>query len=88
MSNLLKPSRPKPFSHTKNHFTDEPRDMTMKLWEPKGKCPKVVPTHLQHHVVWPRILKCSVKPNVTGPSTKCYFNECLFMRVLTHDKIE
>jgi hypothetical protein len=31
---------------------------------------------------------CSVKSYVTGPSTKCYFNECLFMRVLTHDKIE
>jgi hypothetical protein len=26
--------------------------MTVKLWEPKRKCPKVVPTHLQTHVVW------------------------------------
>jgi hypothetical protein len=33
-------------------------------------------------------LKCSAKPCVTGPSTKCYFIEFLFMRVLTHDKIE
>ena len=59
-----------------------------KLWEPKRKCPKAVPTHLQHHVVWSRTLKCSVKSYVTGPSTKCYFNEFLFMRVFTHDKIE
>ena len=33
-------------------------------------------------------LKCSVKPCVTKPSTKCYFNEFLFMQVLMHDKIE
>jgi hypothetical protein len=33
-------------------------------------------------------LKCSVKPYVTMPLTKCYFNEFLFMQVLTHDKIE
>jgi len=40
--------------------------------EPKRKCPNaVVPTHLQDHVVWSRILKCSVKSYVTGPSTKC-----------------
>jgi hypothetical protein len=30
------------------------------------KCPKVVPTHLQNHVVWSRALKCSVKSYVTG----------------------
>ena len=41
-----------------------------------------------------RSLECSVvtypsvKPYVTGPSTKCYLNEFLFMPVLTHDKIE
>ena len=58
----------------------------MKLWEPKRKCPKVVPRHLQNHVVWSRTLKCSVKPHMTGPSTRCYFNELLFMQVLTHDK--
>ena len=62
---------------TESHFTHEPRAVTMKLWEPKRKCPKAaVPTHLQHHVVvWSWALKCSVKPYVTGPSTKCYFNE-------------
>ena len=61
----------------------------MELWEPKRKCPKAAPTHLHNHVVvWSRILEFSVKPYVTGPSTKCHFNEFLFMRVLTHDKIE
>ena len=72
----------------KGHFTHEPRAVTMKLWEPKRKCPKVVPTHFQDHVLWSRTLKCSVKPYVTGSSTKRYFNECLFMHVLSHDKIE
>ena len=71
------------------HFTHEPRAMTMKLWEPKRMCPKAIPTHLQNHVVvWSRTLKCRVKSHVTGPSTKCYFNEFLFIRVLTHDKIK
>ena len=69
----------------KGHFTHEPRTMTMKLWELKRKCPKAVPRHLQNHVVWSQILKRSVKPYVTGPSTKCYFNEFLFMRIHTHD---
>ena len=62
--------------------------MTMKLWEPKRKCPHAVPTHLQNHVVWSRVFKCSVKPYVTWPSTQCYFNEFLFTHVLTHDKVE
>ena len=31
-------------------LTHEPRAVTMKLWEPKQKCPKAVPTHLQTHV--------------------------------------
>jgi len=35
----------------KGHFTHEPRVMTMKLWEPKRKCPKAIPRHLQIHVV-------------------------------------
>ena len=48
-----------------------------------------VPIHVQnHHVVWSRMFKCSVKSYVTGPSTKCYFDVLLFMRVLTHDQIE
>ena len=46
-----------------------------------------VPRHLQNHALWSRILKYSVKPYVTGPLTKCYFSESLFMWVLTHDKI-
>ena len=73
-------------STNKGHFTHEPRVVTMKLWEPKRKCPKAVPTHLQNHVVWSQTRKCSVMSYVTGPSTKCYFNEFLSMRVLTHGK--
>jgi hypothetical protein len=42
----------------------------------------------QNHVVWLQALKCSVKLYVTGPSTKHYFKEFLFVRVLTHDKIK
>ena len=70
------------------HFTHEPRAMTRKLWEPKRKCLKAVPRHLQNHVVWSRTLKCSVKSYVTMPSSKCYFCEFLYVRVLTHDEIE
>ena len=55
---------------------------------PKSKCPKAVPRHLQSHVVWSQVLKCSVKPYVTEPSIKCYLNEILFMRVLAHYKIK
>ena len=56
---------------------------SQELWpwyceSPKRKCPKaMVPTHPQNHVVWSRTLKCSVKPYVIGPSTKCYF-KCNF----------
>ena len=57
--------------------THEPRAVTRKLWEPKRKWPKAIPRHLQNHVVWSQILKCSVMSYVTGSSTKCYFNECL-----------
>jgi hypothetical protein len=60
----------------------------MKLGEPKRMCPKAVPTHLQnHHVVWSRTLECSVKSYVTGPSTKFYFNDFLFMWVFIYDII-
>ena len=45
-----------------------------------------VPRHLQNHVQWSRILKCSVKSYVTVPSTECYFNKFLFIWVLTHAK--
>ena len=55
------------------HFIYEPRAVTMKLWEPKRKCPKAVPTHLHNRIVWSRTLKCSVKSYVAGPSTKCCF---------------
>jgi hypothetical protein len=41
----------------------------MKLWEPKRKCPKAVPRHLQNLEVWSRVLKRSVKSYMTWPST-------------------
>ena len=70
----------------KGHFTHGPSAVTMTLWEPKRKYPKAAPRHLQNLVVWSRIVKCSVKSYVTGPLTKCWFNEFLNMRVLTYDK--
>ena len=33
--------------NNKGYFTHEPRAVTMKLWEPKRKCPKAVPMHPQ-----------------------------------------
>ena len=67
-----------PISNTKGHFTHEPRAMTMESWEPKRKCAKAVPTHLQAHVARSQTLKCSVKPYVTGPSPNAISIEFLF----------
>ena len=39
-------------------------------------------------LVWSRDLKRSVKSYVTGSSTTCYFNEFMFIWVLTHDNIQ
>ena len=33
---------------------------------------------------WSRVLKCSLKSYVTGPSTICYFNELLLMQGFSH----
>ena len=49
---------------SKGHFTHEPRAMTMRLWEPKRKCPKAVPRHFHNYVVW------HGSSSVTRPSTK------------------
>ena len=38
--------------------------------------------------MWSHALKCSVKSYAIGPSINCYFNEVVFMRILTHDKIK
>jgi hypothetical protein len=86
----------KPCPQTYSTWTDRPLRATshtsQEPWpwnceSPKEKCSKAVPTHLQNHVVvWSRILECSLKLYVTGPSTKCYFNEFLFTQVLTHVK--
>jgi hypothetical protein len=57
-----------------SHTSQEPWPWNYE--SPKEKCPKaIVPTHLQNHVLWSRILKCSVKSYVTKPSTKCCFHE-------------
>ena len=36
---------------------------------------------LLYHAPWSRILKCIVKSYATKPSTKCYFNEFVYMRI-------
>ena len=71
------------------HFMHEPKSRDREIVRAKTMCPKAtVPTHLPNHVVWSRALKCSVKSHVTGYQTKGYFDEFLFMRVLTRDRIE
>ena len=52
----MKQTKPPSLYHAKGHFTHKPRVVTMKILEPKRKCPKAVPTHLQ--------MSCSV---VTDP---------------------
>ena len=44
-------------------------------WPWNCESPKVVPWRLRNHVMWSRVVECSVKSYVTGPSTECYFNE-------------
>ena len=44
--------------YTKDHFTHEPRAVTMKLWEPERKCPKAVLRYFRNHGVWSWALKC------------------------------
>ena len=72
---------------TKGDFTHKSRAVTMKSWEPKRKCPKVVPRHIQNHVVWSWTLKCrwshmwpGLQPNAISMN---------FIHAgLTHDKIK
>jgi hypothetical protein len=75
-------------SSTKCHFTHEPRAVTMKTWEPKESVRMLSHNTFKFMLVWSRTVNCSVKSYVTMPSTKGYFNEFLFMWVLTHDKIK
>ena len=72
---------------TKGHFTHERESRDREIVR-AHKCLKAVPRHLRNRVVWSRILECSVKSYLTRPSTKCYSDEFLCMRVLTHDKVE
>ena len=53
------------------------------LWNresPKESVQRPVPTHLRDHVVWSWAFRCGVKSCVTVPSTKCYFDDFLFVR--------
>jgi hypothetical protein len=64
------------------YLTHKPRVVTMKLWVPKRKCPKAVPTYLQHHVIWSR--SCEVVCDRA-------LNQMLFQWIsihsdLTHDR--
>ena len=68
------------------HTRTKSRDL--EIVRTRKKCPNAVPTHLHRHVVGSQILKCSVKLYVAMPSTKCYFNEYLFMWALTHNTTE
>jgi hypothetical protein len=61
-----------------SHTSQEPWPWNCE--SPKESVQRPSQVTLQNHVVWSRILTCSVKPYVTGPTTKCYFNELLFMR--------
>ena len=73
----------------KGHFTHKPRAMTIKVWEPKRKRPKVVPTHLQNHVVWSRILECSVSCMWSGPqpnATSMNFYPCGSSHMIKQNK--
>ena len=70
-----------------SHMSQEPWPWNCE--SPKEKCPKAIPRHLQNHVVWSWIFKCIVKSYVTGPSTKCYFNDfysCGSSRMIIYNK--
>ena len=56
-------------------FLGSPNSMVAALGVMCEVFPKAVPTDLSNHVLWSRTFKSSVKPYVTGPSTKCYFNK-------------
>ena len=71
--------------HAHAHFTHKPRAIRDHgIVTTQKKVSKGRPKTPQTHVLWSRTLKCSVKLYVTGPSTKCYSDEFLFMWVLAH----
>jgi hypothetical protein len=56
----------------------------------KKRCPKVVPRHLQNHVAWSRILKCSVKSMWPGPqpiAISMNFYSCGFSHMIKYNWI-
>ena len=67
---------------SQGHFTKGPRAKCRdhEIVRAQKKVSKGRPkTTSKNHVVWSQTLKCSVKSYVTKSSTKCYFNESLFM---------
>ena len=65
----------------------EPRAVPMKLLEPKRKCPKPIPRYFQNHVVWSRVLKCSVKSYAIGPQPNAISMNFYSCEILTHETI-
>ena len=59
----------------KGHFTHEQRVRDHVTVRAQKKVSKGCPNTYSKYVAWSRTLKCSVKPYVTRPSTKYYFNE-------------
>ena len=68
------------------HTSQEPWPWSCE--SPNESVQRLSQRHPKNHVLWSQTLKCSVKSYVTGPSINNYFNDFLFMRVCTHDKIK
>ena len=72
--------------HAKGHFklhtwVKSRLHETMRAWKKVSKGRPNTPPKSCNVVTNPHVY-------VFGPSTKCYYNEILFMRVFAHDKIE
>ena len=72
------------------HFTHEPRALTVKLWEPKRKCPKAVPRHLQTHVVGhgpSRVVWSHMRPNPQPNAISMNFYYCMSSHMITQNHV-
>ena len=45
-------------ANTKGHFTQKPRAVTKKLWEPERKCPKAISRHLKFVSITSMVKRC------------------------------
>jgi hypothetical protein len=70
----------------KGHITHEPGAWPWSCESPK-EVSKGCPNHFQSHLVCSHALKRSMKSYTTMSSTKCYFNNFLFMGVFIHNKM-